>query len=187
MEAYEAGQRVFGENRPQELAAKAPGLPCDIRWHFIGHLQTNKLKQVLPDAHMGQSVDCLHLLEAMHAWLERNGRKMDCLLELHLGAEETKTGLTEEEIRGILAHSSDYPCLGFCGLMGMATNTDDEQLIRSDFRRISGLWKELKAAHPELEGFRELSIGMSGDYRIALEYGATMVRIGTGIFGAREY
>ena len=187
MEAYEAGQRVFGENRPQELAAKAPGLPCDIRWHFIGHLQTNKLKQVLPYAHMVQSVDSLHLLEAMHAWLERNGRKMDCLLELHLGAEETKTGLTEEEIRGILAHSSDYPCLGFCGLMGMATNTDDEQLIRSDFRRISGLWKELKAAHPELEGFRELSIGMSGDYRIALEYGATMVRIGTGIFGAREY
>ena len=187
MEAYEAGQRVFGENRPQELAAKAPGLPCDIRWHFIGHLQTNKLKQVLPYAHMVQSVDSLHLLEAMHAWLERNGRKMDCLLELHLGAEETKTGLTEEEIRGILAHSSDYPCLGFCGLMGMATNTDDEQLIRSDFRRISGLWKELKAAHPEHEGFRELSIGMSGDYRIALEYGATMVRIGTGIFGAREY
>ncbi|MBS7317939.1 MAG: YggS family pyridoxal phosphate-dependent enzyme [Candidatus Cryptobacteroides sp.] len=187
MEAYEAGQRVFGENRPQELAAKAPGLPCDIRWHFIGHLQTNKLKQVLPYAHMVQSVDSLHLLEAMHAWLERNGRKMDCLLELHLGAEETKTGLTEEEIRGILAHSSDYPCLGFCGLMGMATNTDDEQLIRADFRRISGLWKELKAAHPELEGFRELSIGMSGDYRIALEYGATMVRIGTGIFGAREY
>ena len=187
MEAYEAGQRVFGENRPQELAAKAPGLPCDIRWHFIGHLQTNKLKQVLPYAHMVQSVVSLHLLEAMHAWLERNGRKMDCLLELHLGAEETKTGLTEEEIRGILAHSSDYPCLGFCGLMGMATNTDDEQLIRADFRRISGLWKELKAAHPELEGFRELSIGMSGDYRIALEYGATMVRIGTGIFGAREY
>ena len=187
MEAYEAGQRVFGENRPQELAAKAPGLPCDIRWHFIGHLQTNKLKQVLPYAHMVQSVDSLHLLEAMHAWLERNGRKMDCLLELHLGAEETKTGLAEEEIRGILAHSSDYPCLGFCGLMGMATNTDDEQLIRADFRRISGLWKELKAAHPELEGFRELSIGMSGDYRIALEYGATMVRIGTGIFGAREY
>ena len=187
MEAYEAGQRVFGENRPQELAAKAPGLPCDIRWHFIGHLQTNKLKQVLPYAHMVQSVDSLHLLEAMHAWLERNGRKMDCLLELHLGAEETKTGLTEEEIRSILAHSSDYPCLGFCGLMGMATNTDDEQLIRADFRRISGLWKELKAAHPELEGFRELSIGMSGDYRIAMEYGATMVRIGTGIFGAREY
>lgn len=187
MEAYEAGQRVFGENRPQELAAKAPGLPCDIRWHFIGHLQTNKLKQVLPYAHMVQSVDSLHLLEAMHAWLERNGRKMDCLLELHLGAEETKTGLTEEEIRSILAHSSDYPCLGFCGLMGMATNTDDERIIRADFSRISALWNELKSAHPELDRFRELSIGMSGDYRIALEYGATMVRIGTGIFGAREY
>lgn len=187
LEAYNAGQRIFGESRPQEFSAKCKELPGDIEWHFIGHLQTNKLKQVLPYAHMVQSVDSLHLLEAMHAWLERNGRKMDCLLELHLGAEETKTGLTEEEIRGILAHSSDYPCLGFCGLMGMATNTDDEQLIRSDFRRISGLWKELKAAHPELEGFRELSIGMSGDYRIALEYGATMVRIGTGIFGAREY
>lgn len=186
-EAYDAGQRLFGENRPQELAAKAPQMPDDVQWHFIGHLQTNKLKMVLPYATLVQSIDSLHLLEAVNAWGQNNGKTISCLLELHLGAEETKGGLTESEIRDILDHATSYGAVRFCGLMGMATNTDDEELIRADFKRISELKNRLTAEYPELTDFRELSIGMSDDYQIALEYGATYVRIGTMIFGPRQY
>ena len=180
LEAYGAGQRVFGENRPQEFAAKAAALPEDIAWHFIGHLQTNKLKLVLPRVSLLQSVDSVHLLEAVNAWALENGRVIDILLELHLGAEQTKHGLTEQEIRDILAAS--WPGVRIHGLMGMATHTEDEALIRADFARISTLLKELRQDYPFLE---ELSIGMSGDWRIAVEYGATLVRIGTAIFGER--
>ncbi|MBR1574380.1 MAG: YggS family pyridoxal phosphate-dependent enzyme [Bacteroidales bacterium] len=180
LEAYGAGQRVFGENRPQEFAAKAAALPEDIAWHFIGHLQTNKLKLVLPRVSLLQSVDSVHLLEAVNAWALENGRVIDILLELHLGAEQTKHGLTEQEIRGILAAS--WPGVRIRGLMGMATHTEDEALIRADFARISTLLKELRQDYPFLE---ELSIGMSGDWRLAVEYGATLVRIGTAIFGER--
>ncbi len=187
MEAYDAGQRLFGENRPQELAAKAPVMPDDVQWHFIGHLQTNKLKMVLPYAAMVQSIDSLHLLEAVNTWGVNNGRTISCLLELHLGAEETKGGLTEAQIREILDHAASYAAVRFCGLMGMATNTDDEALIRADFERISKLKEDLAAEYPQLTDFKELSIGMSDDYRIALEYGATFVRIGTMIFGPRQY
>lgn len=187
MEAYSAGQRAFGENRPQEFALKAARLPSDIEWHFIGHLQTNKLKMVLPYADMLQSVDSLRLLEAADGWLVNNGRELDCLLELHLGAEESKHGLSETEVREVLDRWTEYRGLRFRGLMGMATNTVDEAVIRADFSRISSLFGDLKAAHPELSGFSQLSIGMSGDYEIAIEYGATIVRVGTGIFGERQY
>ena len=221
MEAYDAGQRIFGENRPQELAAKVPQMPADVEWHFIGHLQTNKLKLVLPYVSLVQSVDSLHLLEAINKWAAENGRIINILLELHLGAEETKHGFTEEEIIQVLSAgegigaenlrsstSSLPPAVGpshscghgrpqfsaptpspdkgvrIIGLMGMATNTDDMAVVEKDFERIEGLFKRLQARYPQLT---ELSIGMSGDWPIAVKHGATMVRIGTDIFGPREY
>ena len=183
MEAYAAGQRVFGENRPQELAAKVPQMPSDVQWHFIGHLQTNKLKLVLPYVSLVQSVDSLHLLEAIAAWAAANGRTVDVLLELHLGAEETKHGFTEEEILEL----APAPPAGVRvrGLMGMATNTDDEAVIEADFARIEALFRRIQALG--LPAFDQLSIGMSGDWPLAVRHGATMVRIGTDIFGPREY
>ncbi|MBQ9174739.1 MAG: YggS family pyridoxal phosphate-dependent enzyme [Bacteroidales bacterium] len=187
MEAYGAGQRLFGENRPQELAEKVPQLPSDIKWHFIGHLQTNKLKMVLPYADMVQSIDSVHLLDAVNAWCVREGKVQEILLELHLGAELTKHGLTEEEIISIVETTDKYPGVRICGLMGMATNTEDEAVIRNDFSRIASLFDRIKKTYPWLASFKELSIGMSEDYPIALQYGATFVRIGTSIFGPREY
>ena len=223
MEAYDDGQRVFGENRPQELAQKVPQMPSDVEWHFIGHLQTNKLKLVLPYVSLVQSVDSLHLLEAIDKWGSDNGKTIDVLLELHLGAEETKHGFSEEEILMLLnsgstpsenlrslrdlrpshkwAPPSNVPrvaqfsegalppqSIRIRGLMGMATNTEDEGVIEADFARIEALFHRIRAEHPELrETFTELSIGMSGDWPIAVRHGATMVRIGTHIFGEREY
>ena len=230
MEAYAAGQRLFGENRPQELAAKVPQMPSDVEWHFIGHLQTNKLKLVLPYVSLVQSVDSFHLLEAIDKWGRDNDKVVDILLELHLGAEETKHGFNEEEILAILevgegicpetvaprplppqAAGPSLLCgrgwpqvsgqtpspagvkpsqdhIRIRGLMGMATNTEDEAVIEADFARIETLFKRVRAEHPELaDTFTELSIGMSGDWPIAVRHGATMVRIGTDIFGAREY
>lgn len=185
MEAYDAGQRCFAESRPQELAAKVPQLPADIEWHFIGHLQTNKLKLVLPYVSLVQSVDSLHLLEAIDRWGSEHDRVIPVLLELHLGAEETKQGFSAEEIRSLLG--SRYEHVSLRGLMGMATNTDDETVIEADFRRIETLFRTLQAEFPALSGFKELSIGMSGDWPVAVRHGATMVRIGTDIFGPREY
>lgn len=186
MQAYNIGQRAFGESRPQEMAEKHKLLPKDIEWHFIGHLQTNKLKLVLPFASLIQSIDSIRLLEAINNWGLDNGRSINVLLELHLGAEETKNGLEEAEIREILVRSAEYENIVFRGLMGMATNTSDETIIRADFDRISRFKSNLKKEFPELRQFNELSIGMSGDYRIALEYGATIIRIGTNIFGPRK-
>lgn len=192
IEAYLEGQRVFGENRPQEFASKAVQLSQDIEWHFIGHLQTNKLKLVLPYAYMVESVDSVRLLDAIDTWGALHSKVIRVLLELHLGAEETKHGLSEDEIREILGSAGKYGNVRFCGLMGMATNTDDESVIRADFQRISSLKASLSAefsveSSPVLSDFRELSIGMSHDWKIAVEYGATIVRIGTGIFGNRQY
>ena len=188
MEAYDAGQRLFAENRPQELAAKVPQMPSDVQWHFIGHLQTNKLKLVLPYVSLVQSVDSLHLLEAINRWAFENGRVVDVLLELHLGAEETKQGFSEEEILEILRGKgigSEPGNLRIRGLMGMATNTDDMAVVEKDFERIETLYRRIKASG--MDGFDILSIGMSGDWPLAVRHGATMVRIGTDIFGPREY
>lgn len=226
MEAYNAGQRIFAESRPQELAAKVPMMPADVQWHFIGHLQTNKLKLVLPYVSLVQSVDSLHLLEAINAWGTANGKVIDVLLELHLGAEETKQGFSEEEILDVLScegvpsetvgfadpsHASALkePPMGpsllrsrgwlrvsegtpsplsnvrIRGLMGMATNTEDMAVVEKDFERIERLYNKIKALG--LEGFDQLSIGMSQDWPVAVKHGATMVRIGTDIFGPREY
>ena len=185
MEAYQCGQRLFGENRPQELAAKAVQLPQDIEWHFIGHLQTNKLKMVLPYAALVESIDSLHLLQAVDEWGKANGKVIPVLLELHIGAEETKQGFYEEEVLDILFQAEKYAHVRFCGLMGMASHTDDEEMIRADFTRISSYLDYLRDLFPELEDFRELSIGMSGDWRIAVGCGSTEVRIGSAIFGPR--
>lgn len=209
MEAYEAGQRIFGENRPQELAAKVPQMPADVQWHFIGHLQTNKLKLVLPYVSLVQSVDSFHLLEAISHWAVANGKVIEVLLELHLGAEETKHGFTEDEILSIVSSpctktgilvlepgQNNTSCtktgnsvleagIRVRGLMGMATNTEDMAVVERDFERIEVLFNKMKAMG--LEGFDQLSIGMSGDWPLAVKHGATMVRIGTDIFGPREY
>jgi len=214
LEAYQAGQTVFGENRPQELCAKAQafeewrrGRESDIRaiplegaqgvrmedkldvveWHFLGHLQTNKLKMVLPYATLVQSVDSVHLLQAIDNWGDNNDKVISVLLELHIGAEETKQGFHEEEILDILFHAEDYKHIRFCGLMGMASHTDDKEVIHADFERIDTFMAYLVDLFPELEDFNQLSIGMSDDWPIAVQHGSTMVRIGTAIFGAREY
>ena len=194
MEAYHAGQHRFGENRPQEFAQKIEeihgqlGVPREeFVWHFIGHLQTNKLKLVLPYADMVESIDSLHLLEDVNGWGAKNGKVISVLLEMHIGAEQTKQGFVEEEILDILFKADNYRNVRFCGLMGMATHTDNEDDIRADFARISHFFSYLKDLFPEHGDFKELSIGMSEDWRIAIEYGATMVRIGTAIFGERQY
>ena len=229
-EAYDAGQRIFAESRPQELAAKVPQLPDDISWHFIGHLQTNKLKLVLPYVSLVQSVDSVHLLEAIDRWGAQNGRVIDVLLEVHIASDATKQGFSPEEIMAITAAEvgwaepsvacghprphkregpaaegrgrgreatatdgsrpqteAEYGHVRLRGLMGMATLTEDETVIERDFQRIQDLFEAVKAAHPDWSWFDQLSIGMSGDWPIALRHGATMVRIGTDIFGPREY
>ena len=185
MEAYEAGQRIFAESRPQELSVKVPQMPSDVEWHFIGHLQTNKLKLVLPYVSLVQSVDSLHLLQAIDRWGSEHDRVTDVLLELHLGAEETKQGFSEEEILSMVCPPACHYRIR--GLMGMATNTDDAAGIEADFARIESLFFRIRSEHPELaDTFTELSIGMSSDWPLAVRHGATMVRIGTDIFGPRE-
>ena len=180
--AYDAGQKVFAESRPQDFVAKVEILPKDIEWHFIGHLQTNKLKLVLPYASLVQSVDTRHLLDEIEKWGKANDRVTDILLEIHIGAEQTKQGFAEEEALEILFGADKFPHVRFRGLMAMATNTDDESVIDADFARIDTFMAYVKDLFPELEAFDQLSIGMSGDYKIALRHGATMVRIGTAIF-----
>lgn len=190
MEAYRAGQRCFGENRPQEFAMKVPEMPSDIEWHFIGHLQTNKLKLVLPYASLVESIDSKRLLDSVNAWGKANAKVVPVLLELHLGAEETKGGFTDQEIIDILSEYVDadsaYSHVHIRGLMGMATNTDDEAVIDSDFSRIEAFKKNLDRMFPSLDGFTELSIGMSDDWQLALRHGATIIRVGTAIFGPRK-
>ncbi len=199
-EAYKAGQRVFAESRPQELAAKVarleeiraergePGYMSDVEWHFIGHLQTNKLRMVLPYVSLVQSVDSVRLLEAINSWGVANGKVVNVLLEPHVAAEETKQGFSSDEIHEILSDTSRFPNVRFRGIMGMATFTDDEAVIRSDFDKLSSIFNSAKKKYPSLASdFTELSIGMSDDYPIAIEYGSTMVRIGSMIFGARQY
>ena len=197
-EGYAAGQRIFAESRPQELLAKVkrleeirsergePDYMADIQWHFIGHLQTNKLKMVLPYVSLVQSVDSLRLLEAINKWGEANSKVIPVLLEPHVAAEETKQGFEPSEILDILVHASDYPYIRFKGLMGMATYTDDEEVVKADFAAIRGIYDKARSYLPDMASdFTELSIGMSDDYPIAIEYGSTMVRIGSMIFGSR--
>ena len=188
MEAYEAGQRIFGESRAQELVAKQKELPADIEWHFIGILQTNKVKDIAPFIHTIHSIDSLKLLQEVNKQAEKHDRIIRVLLEIHVAEEETKHGMTPDECRALLdADLSALTHIRIGGLMGMATFTDDMERVRSEFRQLAALFRELKKKYPELADFKELSMGMSHDYQIAVEEGSTMVRIGTDIFGERQY
>ena len=186
-EAYNAGQRIFGESRPQEMAAKAAILPKDIEWHMIGHLQTNKVKYIAPFVSMISSVDSERLIEEIEKQAAKNNRIIDILLEVHVADEETKSGWSQKELDAYLATEAlkSMEHIRVRGVMTIATNTDDETIIRRDFQRIKEIYESLKSCFGA--SFDTLSIGMSDDYPIALEYGSTMVRIGTAIFGAREY
>ena len=184
LEAYGAGQRAFGENRPQELAAKAKVLPDDIEWHFIGHLQTNKLKQVLPYAALIESVDSEHLLAEIDRAARNAGRTVDILLEIHIAAEQTKQGFTPEEALALARRIDEFLGIRLRGVMGMATFTDDTDEIRREFRVLKNLSEQLQAIRP---GCDQVSMGMSEDWRIAVEEGTTIVRIGSAIFGERNY
>ena len=186
-EAYDAGQRIFGESRPQEMASKAAELPKDIEWHMIGHLQTNKVKMIAPFVKMISSVDSDRLIAEIEKQAAKFDRMIDILLEVHVADEETKSGWDVEELRAYIASGAlnDMSHVRVRGVMTIATNTDDEATIRRDFKTIGAIFNELKPIFDD--SFDTLSIGMSDDYPIALEYGSTMVRIGTAIFGQREY
>lgn len=190
--AYEVGERDFGESRVQELLIKQEALPKDIRWHFIGHLQTNKVKQIVPFVHLIHSVDSEHLLRCIDREAEKIGRTVDVLLELHVAREESKTGFTPEEldalIRVLQSDENAYPHIRVRGVMGMATNTDDVAEWRRCFREIAAAGKRLGEALGESTGEpMVISMGMSEDYQVAIEEGSTMVRVGSSIFGARDY
>lgn len=189
-EAYDAGQRIFGESRPQELAQKVPQLPDDIQWHFIGHLQTNKLKMVLPYVSMIHSVDSRRLLMEMEKYAVKNGLKVKCLLEVFIAREESKQGFTREELVELLDTLEAEPLQGveICGLMGMASFVEDQEQISREFSQLQSIFVQMREKYiSTLPNFNELSMGMSGDYKIAIEKGSTLVRIGTSIFGARNY
>ena len=185
MEAYACGERDFGESRVQELLPKYEALPKDIRWHFIGHLQTNKVKMVVPVVYLIHSVDSLHLLETINREAEKIQRRVKVLLEVHVAKEETKSGFTSEEFLSLANGQSTnnfYPWVEICGVMGMATNTDDVNEWRRCFREIKRLATKLTTMDA-----KEISMGMSDDYIVAIEEGSTMVRIGSTIFGERQY
>ncbi len=190
MEAYEAGARDFGESRVQELSGKAPQLPGDIRWHFIGHLQTNKVRQLLPHATLIHSIDSVKLLEKVEAEAARASLTTDVLLQVHVAAEETKFGFSPEELAGALtpAFIQNLAHVRIRGVMGMASNTDDTARIADDFAALRRCFDTLRSGvFTGNDSFDTLSMGMSHDYEAALKSGSTMVRIGSDIFGAREY
>ena len=185
-ELYDLGQRDFGENYVKELTQKQSQLPGDIRWHYIGHLQTNKVKQVIPFIHLIQSVDSLKLLKEINKQAERSGRVTDCLLQVHIAREETKFGLDEKELDELLAsvasNEKDFASVQIKGLMGMATLTDDMARIRNEFRHLKKIFDTLSTPDSRLQ---TLSMGMSADYRIAIDEGSNLIRIGSLLFGDR--
>lgn len=189
-EAYAAGQRAFGENRPQELAAKYRELPRDIEWHMIGQLQEKNVKYIAPFISLIHSVDSLKLLQKIDKEALKNERVIDCLLEFHIAEEPTKAGLTYEEAVEIIASEAfrELKNVRLKGVMGVATYTDNQEQIRQEFRQLRNIFTELKLRFfADRKEFRELSMGMSEDYEMAVEEGSTMVRIGSSIFGRRMY
>ncbi len=190
IQAYKAGHRIFGENKAQELAAKYQKLPGDIEWHMIGHLQTNKVKYIAPFVALIHSVDSIKLLNAVDREAAKNERIIDCLLQLKIAKEETKFGMTYDDLVALL-QSEDYTqCMNLriTGLMGMATFTNDETVIKDEFEYLAASFRRIKDSFfKENTYFCELSMGMSDDYQIAIEAGSTMVRIGSLIFGERTY
>lgn len=187
-EAYNAGQRVFGENRVQELADKQPQLPTDIEWHMIGHLQSNKIKYMASFVHLIHGVDSFKLLQEIDKQAQKAGRVLNCLLQIHIAQEDTKFGFSKTEVIEMLNSEAfnKLTHVQVCGVMGMATMTDDEALVHAEFRELKHLFDELKSTYfTQKQTFKEISMGMSGDYRIAVEEGSTIVRIGSSVFGSR--
>ncbi len=186
LEAYRAGQRIFGENKIQEMTDKWEALPQDIQWHMVGHVQRNKVKYMAPFVSLIHAVDSLKLLKEINKRAKQNERSINCLLQVKIAEEDSKFGISREEVAEILS-SEAYANMNnvkVIGLMGMATFTDDEDQVKAEFNYLKSVFDELRDQHPELE---ELSMGMSGDYQLAIECGSTMVRIGSSIFGARNY
>ncbi len=188
LKAYAAGQRCFGENKAQELINKAPLLPSDIEWHFIGHLQTNKVKQIIPYVTMIHSVDSLKLLREINRYAAMAHKRIRCLLQFHIATEETKYGLSYEEAAEILK-TPDLEMLDhveIAGVMGMATFTDDKEIVTAEFHTLHQIFHQLKSSFfTGNEGFKELSMGMSDDYQVAVREGSTIIRVGSILFGAR--
>ncbi len=187
-EAYTAGQRVFGESRVRELLDKRAALPADIRWHFIGHLQTNKAKALVGNADLIESIDSERLLELVDRLAAGRGTIQRVLLQVHVAAEATKTGFAPDELLDYFAarRFESLQATHICGIMGMATNTDDTARVRADFETIASLHRRILTMCPDLRGFDTVSMGMSGDYLTAIEAGSNMVRVGTAIFGERQ-
>ena len=184
-ELYDLGQRDFGENYVQEIIDKQSRLPADIRWHFIGHLQTNKVKQLAPFVQLIHGVDSLKLLKEINKEGEKNGRVINCLLQIHIAQEETKFGFNEKELNEISGQLKNLKMANvqICGLMGMASFTDDMNKVRSEFRHLKSIFYELKTHNSQLT---TLSMGMSSDYKISIEEGSNMIRIGSLLFGERK-
>jgi PLP dependent protein len=189
MEAYKSGCKIYGENKVQELVSKYEAMPRNIEWHMIGHLQSNKVKFIAPFIHLIHSVDSASLLKEINKQGQKAGRKINCLLQIHIAAEETKFGFSEKEAQTLIDSKefSDMDHISVLGLMGMATNTDDKEKIRSEFRGLKRFFERIKEEfHVHNLAMKELSIGMSSDYEIAIEEGSTMIRVGSAIFGKRE-
>lgn len=189
-EAYDAGQRIFGENKALEMRDKYQELPKDIQWHFIGHLQTNKIKYIAPFVTLIHAIDSLSLLEAVNKEAAKNNRIIDCLLQFHIAQEETKFGLDTEEAKSLLESEiyKNLKNIRICGVMGMATFTEDVVQVRNEFKNLKNIFETLKENYFKgNDSFKEISMGMSDDYPIAIEEGTTMVRVGSKIFGARNY
>ena len=183
LEAYNAGQRHFGENKIQEMASKFEELPKDICWHMIGHIQTNKIKYMAPFVHLIHGVDRRKVLVELNKQAAKHNRVINCLLQIHIAKEETKFGLDQDELDSIISELSDFSNVKVVGLMGMATNTKDEEVVDGEFKVLKSLFDTYSAAC----GWTTLSMGMSGDYNLAIKNGSTHVRIGSAIFGARNY
>ena len=179
-EAYQAGQRIFGENKVQELSQKAEELPKDIAWHMIGHLQTNKVKFIAPFVSLIHAVDSLKLLKEINKRAEQNIRTIDCLLQVHIATESSKFGFGIDEVEGALKQAKEFENIKIVGLMGMATFTDDTQQLSQEFKSLKTVFDSIKNDH-----ITTLSMGMSGDYNLAIEQGSTMIRVGSAIFGHR--
>lgn len=185
-ELYDLGQRDFGENYVQELVDKQAALPKDIRWHFIGHLQSNKVKYIAPFVHLIHGVDSFKLLKEINRQAAKCGRVIDCLLQVHIAQEETKFGMDEAELEEVKANISGLTDLRICGLMGMASFSDDLEKVRGEFHYLKMLFDQFRSWTIDPEQWTVLSMGMSGDYQMAIEEGSTLVRIGSLLFGARN-
>lgn len=188
MEAYNAGQRAFGENKVQEMTEKYEACPKDIEWHLIGHLQTNKVKYIAPFVHLVHAVDSLKLLQEIDKQAQKHGRVIDCLLQFHIASEETKFGLNFEEGEQLLQDRAfvEMENVRITGLMGMASFTENQEQVRDEFRQLNNYFQIIKSHYFKFNpDFRHISMGMSGDYQLAIEEGSTIVRIGSTLFGSR--